>query len=118
LIVAAEAEKVLRLKREQREREWKEREQERLEEEERKRKEEEKIGRLEYLVNSWRKSQNIREFILAVEKAYTDRNSVIDPASDLANWLSWARRYADSIDPIDRTLRLHSKTEAGGKPDS
>ena len=114
LIAAAESERTHRLQREQWEKERREREQAQLEEQERKRKEQEKVGRLEYLVDSWKKGQNIREFIAAIEKGYAERNQHIDLDSELATWLSWARRYADTIDPIVQTLDSTLKT----KPDS
>ena len=118
LIVAAEVEKARHLRWEQREKERLEREQERLKEEERKRKEQEKIARLENLTNSWRKSQNIREFAFAIEKAFAENNVTIGTGSELANWLHWARNYAESIDPVALTLRSRLKTDDSDKSNS
>ena len=118
VIAAAESEKALRLQRERWEKERVDREQERLKEAERRRKEEEKIGRLEHFVNSWKRSQGVREFLTALEQGFADKNVSIDPGSELGNWLSWARNYADSIDPIVQTLKSTSQTHAGAESKS
>ena len=106
------------MQREQREKERVDREQERLKEAERKRKEEEKVGRLEHFVNSWKRSQGVREFLIALENGFADKNVSIDPGSELGNWLSWARNYADSIDPIVQTLKSRSQTHVGAESKS
>ena len=52
------------------------------------------------MVNSWIKSQKIYCFLTTIETPFAEKNSPIESNGDLANWLSWARHYADSIDPI------------------
>jgi len=106
---AAEGEKALRLRREQRERERQEEERRRWEEEERRRKEEEKIKHLEKLVANWNQSQKIRQFLSEVERAATENQGKKN--ANLAEWLSWAREYADSIDPIHLTFRSASQPD-------
>ena len=106
LRAAAEGEKALRLRREQREQERQEEERRRWEEEERRRKEEEKIKHLEKLVGNWNQSRRIREFLSEVEKAAAENPA--KKADNLPDWLSWAHAYADSIDPIQLTFRLPS----------
>jgi hypothetical protein len=109
LRAAAEGEKALRLRREQREREWQEEQRRRLEEEERQRKEEEKIKHLEKLVANWNQSQRIREFLSEVEKAAAENPA--KETDNLSDWLSWARAYADSIDPIHLTFHPSPRPE-------
>jgi hypothetical protein len=99
---AAEGEKALRLRREQRERERQEEERRRWEEEERRRKEEEKIKHLEKLVANWNQSRRIRDFLSEVEKAAAENPA--KKTDNLADWLSWAHAYVDSIDPIHLTF--------------
>jgi len=109
LRLAAEGVKTLRLERERREREWHEKERRRLEDQERRRKEEERIKNLEKLVANWDQSRKIREFVAAVEKAMAEakENGITTP--DLSEWFSWARGYADSIDPIHLTFNSPSE---------
>jgi len=102
LRAAAEGEKALRLRREQRERERQEQERIRLEEQERRRKEEEKIKHLEKLLANWDQSQKIRKFVSKVEKAGAEYPAKM--TENLSDWLSWARAYAYSIDPIHLTF--------------
>jgi hypothetical protein len=104
---AAEGIKALRLRREQRERERQEEQRRRWEEEERRRKEEEKIKHLENLVANWNQSRSLREFLSEVEKAAA--TNLAKKTDNLSDWLSWARAYADSIDPIHLTFSLPSK---------
>jgi hypothetical protein len=106
---AAEGEKALRLRREQRERERQEEQRKRWEEEERRRKEEEKIKHLEKLVANWNQSRRIREFLSEVEKAAAEIPA--KKTDNLSDWLSWARAYAESIDPIHLTFHSGARPE-------
>ena len=49
---------------------------------------------------AWTKCERIREFVQAVETLVNGRQGSIEPDSDLYLWLSWARKRADSIDPL------------------
>jgi hypothetical protein len=109
LVAAAQGEKALRLRREQREREREEEQHRRWEEEERRRKEEEKIKHLEKLVGNWNQSRRIREFLSEIEKAAAENPG--KKTDNLSDWLSWAHAYADSIDPIHLTFNSASKPE-------
>ena len=100
LLTAAEAIKAERAERERREKEWAEEERRRRAEEQRRWKEEEKIRTLEAQIASWEKSQKVRQFLAAVEATRTQQHGTLDPNSKVAHWLSWGRRYADSLDPI------------------
>jgi hypothetical protein len=110
---AAEGEKALRLKREQRERERQEEQRRRWEEEERRRKEEEKIKHLEKLAANWNQSRRIREFLSEVEKAAAE--SPAKKTDNLSDWLFWAHAYADSIDPIHLTFGSAARPENDNK---
>jgi hypothetical protein len=46
-------------------------------------------------VEEWRRAELIREFCDASQKAHPDD-------SDVAEWIGWARAFADTIDPIHR----------------
>jgi hypothetical protein len=104
LRAAAEGVRAVRLERECWERERQENERRRLEEQERRRKEEEKIKHLEQVVANWNQSQKIREFVANVERAIAEAKERNNKVPDLSEWLAWAYRYADSIDPIHLTL--------------
>lgn len=91
------------------ERERQEEEHRRWEEQERRRKEEEKIKRLEKWVPDCNQSHKIRQFLSEVEKAATENET--QKTANLAEWIAWARAYADSIDPIHLTFRSASKPD-------
>ena len=103
LNAAAEGVKAHRLEMTRWERERQEQERRRWEEQERRRKEEEKIKKLETLVANWHRSEKIRQFLSEIEKAAAENQD--KHTGDLTEWLSWARDYADSIDPIHLTFR-------------
>jgi hypothetical protein len=111
LRAAAEGVKTLRLKREQWKREWQEKERRRLEQQERQRREEEKIKDLEKWVANWNQSNKIRQFLAAVERALAEAKQKQAETPDLSEWLSWARGYADSIDPIHLTFYSSPQTD-------
>jgi len=106
---AAEGQKALRSRREQREQERQEEQRRRWEEEERRRKEEEKIKHLEKLLANWNQSQKIRRFLAEVECAAIQIED--KKTANLTDWIAWARDYADSIDPIHLTFRSPSTPE-------
>ena len=74
--------------------------------------EEEKIKHLEKLMANWNQSRKIREFLSEVEKS-----AATNPAKktdDLSDWLSWARTYADSIDPVQTFNASSNHSPDGG----
>ena len=105
LIKASEGMKIIRLEREKREREWAEQERRRQEAERRRVEQEKQIRELESFVMTWDKSRKIREFMLAVESELLERQGSIDETSQVSEWISWARKYADTIDPIVQTFK-------------
>ena len=108
LAAAAQGEKALRLRREEWERERQEDQRRRWEEEEQRRKEDEKIKHLEKLLANWIQSQKIRKFLAEVERAVMLNNG---KTANLTDWITWARDYADSIDPIYLTFESASTQE-------
>jgi hypothetical protein len=100
LIKAGEAIKADRLERERRNREWEE-ERKRSAERERRRYEEGlKIQAMDKEIATWQKSQQIREYVKAVEDAVLKKRGEIQTGSELDQWLRWAKSYADRIDPL------------------
>jgi hypothetical protein len=99
-----------RLIQEARERKLK-KEKERLEQLERQRLAEEK--RLQDLMEQarlWAKSQELRAYIKAVEKAAKDKNYLTGSEEQLKRWLTWAKEQADQLDPLQRGLPFEDKS--------
>ena len=100
LIKAAIAIKHLRAEREQRELKWQEERRQREEAERIRREEEEKMKVLDREVASWQRSQQIRSYLDAVKKWGIQKYGEIKPDSKLQQWLTWATRQADRLDPL------------------
>jgi len=64
------------------------------------REEEEKMKVLDREVASWQRSQQIRSYIEAVKKWGIQKYGEIKPDSELHQWLTWATRQADRLDPL------------------
>ena len=62
--------------------------------------EEEKMKVLDREVASWHRSQKIRSYIEAVKKWGIQKYGEIKPDSNLQQWLTWATRQADRLDPL------------------
>jgi hypothetical protein len=79
-------------------------EEERRRQEAIRRREEEKRLReqLEADAQQWRKSQIIRGYLNAYEARLIELNGEFIAGSQEADWLKWAREYADSIDPLNK----------------
>ena len=110
---AAEGIKTHRAELERWERERQEQERRRWEEQERRRKEEEKIKDLDKWVAKWEQSLKIRQFVSEVEKAAAENEA--KKTVNLTEWLSWARDYADSIDPIHLTFHSNPRPDNDNK---
>ncbi len=74
----------------------------RREEEERWRREIERkrLQELEDQAVLWEKSQQLRDFIRAVQEEASKRPCAKDLQEKLMEWVSWAQRHADRLDPI------------------
>ncbi|MDE3059843.1 MAG: hypothetical protein KGJ06_02400 [Pseudomonadota bacterium] len=90
----AEAEKEWRLEWERKQREWREAEERRRLLEEQRQAEKKKVKWLKKELKNWKTSRRIRKYIAAIRAANPD------PTPELAEWLSWAERYADHLDPM------------------
>jgi hypothetical protein len=86
---------------------WEEEERRREETEQRKREEEEKLKMLDRQVAAWTKSRQIREFIAAVKAAANRECGFLEAISDLDEWIEWANRQADWLDPL--AAKKHGK---------
>lgn len=88
-------------------------EEERLRQEAIKRKEEEDRRRekLEADVRAWRKSEDIKAYLDAFEQRAIKEKGVLDPDSPEGVWLAWARRYAESVDPLNKLFATTATTE-------
>ncbi len=100
LAKAAIAIKHLRTEREQRELRWQEERRQWEESERIRREEEEKMKGLDREVASWQRSQQIRSYIDAVKKWGIQKYGEIKPDSKLQQWLTWATKQADRLDPL------------------
>jgi len=61
--------------------------------------EEKKIKTMEHKAADWQRAQRIREYIAAVrEKPARETDSV--QTATLQEWIEWAERQADRIDPL------------------
>jgi hypothetical protein len=100
LAKAAIAIKHLRTEREQRELRWQEEKRQREESERIRREDEEKMKTLDREVASWQRSQQIRSYIEAVKKWGIQKYGEIKPDSNLQQWLTWATKQADRLDPL------------------
>lgn len=86
--------------RERQHRLWEEQERRRHEREERQRKEMERLKALEEEAREWKRAEEIRTYVAAVEARTKREGGDIDPDSELGQWLAWARHKADWIDPL------------------
>lgn len=59
-----------------------------------------KVRDLENQVVAWEQARRVHAYLAAVEEAAIRRTGIIEPGGPLAEWLSWAKRYADSLDPL------------------
>lgn len=103
-VVKLEAEAVRRKRHEehleQQHRLWEKQERRRREREEQKRKEIERLKALEEEARAWKRSEDIRAYVAAVETKATHKHGRIGPDSELGQWIAWARHKADWIDPL------------------
>ena len=62
--------------------------------------EQRRVEELEDQVAQWVKSQQIRSYVLHVRSEAIRKHGGIEEGSPLGEWLKWARRRADIIDPV------------------
>jgi len=66
----------------------------------RKHEEDERRKLLEQAGEQWQRAHRVREFIRACESEIQKQAGNVPPESRAAQWLAWAREYADQIDPL------------------
>jgi hypothetical protein len=79
---------------------WEEQARRRREREEKQRKEMERLEALEEEAHNWKRAEDIRAYVAAVEAKEARDDGSIELASELGQWIAWARHKADWIDPI------------------
>lgn len=79
---------------------WEKQERRRREREEQKRKEIERLKALEEEARDWKRAEDIRAYVAAVETKATHEHGRVGPDSELGQWITWARHKADWIDPL------------------
>lgn len=78
----------------------KEAEQRRLDEQRRREEDQARRDKLHKDVAAWRGSEDIRAYLRAYEEQLLRQRGGLTPGSEEDLWLRWARRYADSLDPL------------------
>ena len=71
------------------------------------RKAEEERKRVEALfqdAENWRKSENLREYIRAVQEKFNMQDLTEDQIKTLTDWVKWASTQADHLDPLYRVV--------------
>lgn len=66
----------------------------------RREKELERLKELEAEARQWQRAQDIRNYVSAAEASASEGGKTVDPASDLGQWIIWARQRADWLDPL------------------
>jgi hypothetical protein len=99
LVVAAEVKAKVVAERDEWWRRWEEERRRRLEAEHKREEERQRIEQLEAWTEAWTKADRIRRFIAAVRESSAQEVNA-PPVMPLAEWLSWAKGYANEIDPI------------------
>lgn len=100
LIKYALSVKERRLRREQEERERREREEHRQEMRRLIELEKVKLKELGEEVDTWHKSQRIRKYVDAARQSALAQHGRINPGSEMDEWLIWAEKQADRLDPL------------------
>ena len=105
LYVAAKGLKQARAERERREREWEEQRRQWAEEQEREEREEAREKKLVSLMSDWRRARETREFVaeLSAAVARVDRERL---DASVVEFVEWAKRYANDIDPLVDVRKL------------
>ena len=100
LYTIAEAVRLKKIEREKEDQQRKDEQLRREKAEQEKKAEEERLKTLERQFELWMRSNNLKTFIAECEKSLIDRHGSLAPGSPEAQWLQWARKHADNLDPI------------------
>lgn len=79
---------------------WEEQERIRREREEQREQEVKRLKCLENNVHDWRRAEDIRRYVAAVEAKAIREGESMNSESELGRWITWARLKADWIDPL------------------
>jgi len=83
--------------------------------EEEKKKEElerQKIQSLEKDASNWQKSKIIKSYIEELKKLYIEKNDEIKPESEFGQWVSWANKHIESLNPLGKYQSIESNNKA------
>lgn len=100
LLKVAHVVRAERLQREQDQRARLEAQQRQWAEEERRKKEEARRNYLMKEVEAWAQARNIRTYVTAFQEKFIARYGDIQAGSQVDQWMSWACRQADTLDPL------------------
>jgi len=103
LIRVAQVVKAERLKRENEHRARMEAQQRRLLDEQRRQQEQNRRNYLIQESTAWAQAQQVRAYIAALREKVSARHGGIHPGSQTDQWIIWASRQADSLDPLEAT---------------
>ena len=68
--------------------------------EQRRKEEEARVRVLDQQVDDWTRAQQVRAFLDEAERRAMTKGVPVAPGTELGEWLSWARRHADQLDPF------------------
>ena len=94
-----------RLEREEDKRRWREEKERRRRWEE----ERERLRALEQMAEMWVRSEKLRAFIREVERRASKRELSDESRAKLEEWVKWAMKHADRLDPLSKGLPLEPK---------
>jgi hypothetical protein len=103
-IVTAQIIKTERKEREEQKKKFEEAQIAREREEQLRKAEKDRLLNLEKQAEQWKKSELIRGFIQAVEREAKGLSSDDEIRKKIEDWLSWAKKMADQIDPTKRII--------------
>jgi hypothetical protein len=118
LAEAARAKKVWREEREAERLEWEERQKKAYVEESKRYEERQRAENLSQQVDAWARSRRIREYVADLKENAVEPEKWFISKIPLHEWMDWALRYADSIDPIAPIRNARRTTSLGGEQPS
>jgi hypothetical protein len=68
-------------------------------------KEEARQKKLEDEANNWHRATMLRSYIARREEFLHRVEGTSDEKAQISDWINWAKDYANSLDPSNRTLR-------------
>ena len=59
-----------------------------------------KVRALEDAAAKWNRAEQIRSFVSAARIAAAQNNQAVEPGTHFGDWIIWAERQADRLDPL------------------